>query len=132
MGKRIIPEDKKEEYLNWLLTIPGEREPATKAEMAPHLGVSRRTLNNWEESDEFMTQMRQIKGKWGVRWHGDILGRLMAIVQKGSDPAAIQAAKVLLPHLDIRTDDKGSEEITTEMTEAIKQALTSQGFKVIE
>lgn len=131
-GNRIIPDETKLEYLNWLLTPPGEREPSTKEAMAAQLGVHRGTLNNWEDSDEFMTQMRQLKSRWGARWHGDILGRLMSIVQGGSDAAAIQAAKVLLPHLDIRSEEKDEEEITTEMTAAIKKALNEQGYKTVE
>ena len=114
------------EYLNWLMTPPGQREPPTKKEMAQHLDVAPRTLYNWEGSDEFQRELRTLKGKWGVRWYGDILGRLMAVVQDGQDGNAIRAAQVLLQHLEI-APEKADEVVTSDAVAAIAEALKDKG-----
>ena len=121
----------REEYLNWLMTPPGQREPSTKKELALQLKVSERTLYNWEGSDEFQKEMRTLKGKWGVRWYGDILGRLMSVVQEGQDGNAIRAAQVLLQHLEI-APVKADEVVTSEEVKAIAKALEDRGYKVVE
>ncbi len=130
VGKKYDDSVRKE-YLNWLMTPPGQREPATKKELAVVLKVSERTLYNWEGSDEFQREMRTLKGKWGVRWYGDILGRLMAVVQDGQDGNAIRAAQVLLQHLEI-APEKADEVVTSEAVAAIAEALKDKGYKVVE
>lgn len=129
MGNAKTTERK--EYLDWLLTPPGEREPSTKAAWAAEHGVVVSTMWKWEESPEFQEELRKLKGKWGVRFQGEILGRLMKIVSEGSDTAAIQAAKVLLPHLDTGVKEASEEEVTSEQLAAIRKALTEQGYTVI-
>ncbi len=119
------------EYLNWLMTPPAQREPATKKLMAEQLDVAPRTLYNWEGSDEFQRELRTLKGKWGVRWYGDILGRLMDIVQNGQDGNAIRASQALLQHLEI-APEKADETVTSEAVKAIEEALKAKGYKVVE
>lgn len=123
--------EEKQAYLEWLLTPPGEREPATKAAMAEQLGVVVSTMWKWEETPEFQEELRKLKGKWGVRFQGEILGRLMRIVAEGSDTAAIQAAKVLLPHLDTGARELKEEEVTSEQVQAIRKALEDSGYTVV-
>lgn len=131
MGKRNIPDHIKEEYMNWLLTPPGEREPSSKKAFAEHHGIAYRTLYNWEEEEEFQAALRTIKGKWGARWHGDILGRLFDIVNNGSDSASISASKVLLNHLRIPTDDREEHELSSDQEGVIRELLEGAGYKVI-
>jgi DNA-binding XRE family transcriptional regulator len=131
-GNRTIPDEVKQAYLEWLLTPPGEREPATKAEMAEHLNVAVSTLWRWEKEPEFQEELRHLKTKWGVAFHADILGRLIKIIAEGTDTAAIQAAKVLLPHIDTGPRVSKEDDINYEELLAIKQALTAQGYAVTE
>ena len=131
MSGKAYDDKVRDEYLNWLMTPPGQREPATKKLMAEHLDVAPRTLYNWEGSDEFQREMRTLKGKWGVRWYGDILGRLMNVVQDGQDGNAIRAAQVLLQHLEI-APEKADEVVTSEAVKAIADALKDKGYKVVE
>ena len=130
MGKRIIPDQTKAEYLEWLLTPPQEREVKTKTEMAERLDVHLSTLYSWENSDEFQGQMRQIKTKWGTRFIPDILGRLMDIVKDGSNNEAINASKVLLPHLDASGEKGESKTPDPDRIKALKEALRSEGLNV--
>jgi hypothetical protein len=81
-------EEVRREYLNWLMTPGSEREPGTKSDFATFYGVSRSTLYDWENSEDFQNQLRTLKSKWGVRWHGDILNRLMQIVIDGTDASS--------------------------------------------
>lgn len=120
----------REDYLNWLLTPPVEREPRTKTEKAAELGVTERTLYNWENSEEFQEAMRSVKAKWGTRWYGEILGRLMNVVDEGTDKDAISAARVLLQHLHVESESQ-THDPTEDQVNAIREVLEGQGYKVI-
>jgi hypothetical protein len=132
MGKgfRNIDPGTKQAYLEWLLAPPVERDPPTKKGVAEKLGVAMSTLYSWEGTTEFQEELRQLKSKWGVKFHGEILGRLMSIVASGSDTAAIQAAKVLLPHIDTGPREIREDDLTKEHILAIKEALKEKGFEV--
>lgn len=130
-GFRIIDESVKQEYLEWLLTIPTERELKTKAAIAEHLGVSVPTLRAWERSDAFQQELRKLKAKWSAQFEAEIFGRLISIVEKGTDTAAIQAAKVLLPHMDSSVNEAREADLTNEHLAAIRKALEESGYQVI-
>lgn len=131
--RRNIPEGVKEEYLNWLLTPPGEREPSSKKAFAEENDVSYRTLYYWEEEEDFQEAQRKIKTKWGARWHGDILGRLMSIVAEGSDAAAVSASKVLLQHLHIPDDVRSQkEELNDDQKALIRELMEAAGYRVLD
>ena len=130
--RRNIPDAIKQEYLNWLLTPPGEREPSSKKAFAEENGVAYRTLYYWEEEETFQQALRKIKSKWGARWHGDILGRLMDIVQDGSDNASVSAAKVLLSHLNIPSEARAQEELDEDQKTLLAEMLEAAGYKVIK
>ena len=132
MANRNIPDATREAYLEWLMTPPPERDPATKTEMADRLNVAISTLWRWEQEPEFQEELRMLKTKWGVRFHGDILARLMDIVQNGTDTAAIQASKVLLPHLDTGPRTAKEEDLVQEQIDAITEALKKANYSVID
>ena len=131
-GYKKVDQEVKDQYLNWLMTPPAQREPATKDLMAKELDVARSTLYVWEDTPEFQEQLRQLKSKWGIKFHGEILGRLMEIVATGTDTAAIQAAKVLLPHIDTGPREVKEDDLTEEHLVAIKEALKESGYQVAE
>jgi hypothetical protein len=132
-GNRNIDPAFKEQYLEWLMTPKGEREPATKEAMAEKLGVNSRTLWYWEKQPEFQAQMRKLKQEWGSRWYPDILARLMDIVENGPPAQSVQAAKTLLQHLDLADEDKKkkTEKADSEAIERFKAALKENGFAVL-
>ncbi len=129
-GRRNIEPGIKEKYLDWLMAPPSEREPATKLLMAELLGVVPSTLYLWEATKEFQEELRQLKVKWGVKFHGEILGRLMQIVTNGTDTASIAAAKVLLPHIDTGPREMTEDDVTEKHLVAIKKALAADGYEV--
>lgn len=128
-GKRV-PDSVRQQYLDWLLTPPADRSPATKTEMAELLGVERKTLYNWEDSEEFQLALTQAKAKWSVRFESDVLNRLIRIIHEGTDRDAIAASRVLLGH--ITTDDKGnsSQGLSAEQRAALRRELEEAGFTV--
>ncbi|KKK79227.1 hypothetical protein LCGC14_2835610 [marine sediment metagenome] len=122
MARRNIDKSVKDKYLDWLMAPPSERDPSTKLEVAVVLGVVPSTLYLWENTTQFQDELRQLKIKWGVKFHGEILGRLMSIVTNGTDTASIAASKVLLPHIDtgpreVKEDDLTEEEDDFELDE---------------
>lgn len=48
-----LPDERHELYLQWLVTPPSEREPASKNKYAAQIGVHPRTLRDWEQREEF-------------------------------------------------------------------------------
>ena len=131
-GFRTIDDSIKDAYLNWLMAPPAERDPPTKEEIATQLGVARSTLYSWEDTPQFQEQLRLLKTRWGVKFHGEILGRLMDVVTNGTDTSAIQAAKVLLPHIDTGPRQVKEDDLTAEHLVAIKEALKDSGYNVAE
>ena len=130
--KRNIPDSVRWEYLEWLLTPPSERVPSTKTAMAEQLGVERKTLYNWEESEDFQVKLREVKQKWGVRFESDILSRLISVVDGGSDRDAIAAAKVLLGHIAVKDEGKSASGISDAQRAAIREELRAAGFEDIK
>lgn len=130
-GYRVIDDSVKKEYLEWLLTPPVERDPSTKTEMSEKLGVAISTMWYWEQEPDFQEEMRQLKTKWGVRFHGEILARLMDIVTNGTDTSAIQASKVLLPHLDTGPRALTQDNITDEQVDLIRKRLDEADYTIV-
>lgn len=129
MAGRNINDDTKTEYLNWLLTPPTERIPRSKVDMAEELGVALKTLYNWENSEFFQTELQKIKAKWGTRWYGDVLGRLKDVIDQGTDRDAIAAARVLLGHMHVESEEKAID-VDDELVNIIRQNLQEQGYAV--
>lgn len=129
MGYRNIPDEVRDDYLNWLMTPPTERDPQTKTAWAEQYGVAYNTLQYWEDSEEFKAALRGLKTKYGARWHAEILDEVMGVVRDGSPTAKVSAAKLLLQHLDLGEKEDKATEVIPEAVEAIKKALEEQGYK---
>jgi hypothetical protein len=50
---------RKERLLQWLVTPPSQREPATQVELAAELGVAPRTLRDWRANVQFRAVWEQ-------------------------------------------------------------------------
>jgi hypothetical protein len=131
-GRRYIDPALKQEYFEWLMTPPGEREPSTKEAMAKHLEVSYKTLYNWESEPQFQEKLRTLKLEWGNRWYPDILAKLYDTVLNGPPAQSVAAAKVLLAHINIKDEAKDTKEYSSEALEKISAALKDAGYDVLE
>ena len=111
-GYRNINDETKDAYLDWLMAPPVERDPATKEEVAEKLGVARSTLYLWENTPQFQEQLRMLKTRWGIKFHGEILGRLIewesfAHLLCGPDSGRIAGdARMLQATIPMAYDDK--------------------------
>ena len=132
MSRRYIAPEVKTEYLEWLMTPPGERDPATKEGMAEHLGISTHTLYNWEKEPLFQEKLRTLRLEWGSRWYPDILNRLMDVVMNGPPAQSVQAAKTLLAHIDLK-EEKQSDlpEMEKHLLEKMTAILKELDYEVI-
>lgn len=45
--------------MEWLCTVPSERQPSTRAELASQLNISPRTLTNWANDPQFQAAWRE-------------------------------------------------------------------------
>ena len=132
MSRRYIAPEVKAEYLEWLMTPPGERDPATKQAMAEHLGVADKTLYTWEKEPHFQEKLRTLKLEWGSRWYPDILSRLHDVVMNGPPAQSVAAAKVLLSHIDIKDITKDDvPEMEKELLHKMKAILKELDYDVI-
>jgi hypothetical protein len=131
-GKRYIDPAIKAKYLEWLMTPPGDREPRAKTAMAEELGVSFKTLYNWESEPLFQEKLRTLKLEWGNRWYPDILAKLYDTVLNGPPAQSVAAAKVLLAHINIMDETKDTTEYSSEALEKISAALKDAGYDVID
>lgn len=73
-------DQRKLRLLEWLLTPPSDREPATKTALADELGVTARTLRNWESDARFVRLLREetIRVSGGVERAKILLDQLFA------------------------------------------------------
>lgn len=132
-GKRWIDPQIKEQFLDWLMTPPGEREPATKTEFAEQFGVSPKTLYNWEREPKFQEKLFQLRVEWGNRWYPDILAKLMDIVLNGPPAQSVAASKVLLSHIDVsETKEAVRIQVSEELQKRMKELAEELGYEVIE
>lgn len=54
----LLDDPRHQRLLEWELTAPALRSPATQTELAAELGVSARTLRDWKEKPEFQAAWR--------------------------------------------------------------------------
>ncbi len=52
-NEELVLSPKQERYLEWLCTVPSERQPATKKLLAAEVGVDVVTLRRWEKKQVF-------------------------------------------------------------------------------
>lgn len=98
MSYRPIPIDdwRKQRFLDWLCTVPKEREPRTMEALADELSLTRRTLTTWKTDDkEFIEAWEkrylQTIGNPGVKQ--EIMETLRRTATDPDDPKHVQAAK---------------------------------------
>lgn len=121
----------REEYLEWLMTPKGLREPSTKAAFAEKVGVERRTLYSWEADPSFQAAVRSRKATLSAAWYGDLLNTLKDIADndEGRPSDRISAVRVLLSHLAPSADDEKQEAADLE---AVKKQLEENGWKLLK
>lgn len=130
MVQKAVPVSdwRKQEYLKWLCTAPGDREPSTKVAFCETIGVTRKTLTNWENDADFLREWERIYlktiGNPGRKQ--EIMDTLFATASDRDDPKHVSAAKEyfaiegsLRPQkLDVQVSKK-ADELTDEQLQAL-------------
>jgi hypothetical protein len=118
---------RKSRYLQWLLTPKGARSPATQNGIAEELGVSARTLRDWNQHEEFRKVWKREAAKFIAR-PDDIQEVLDALKARALDPTSkdgVSAAKEWLSRVQAPdevekgTGAKSLSELSTEELMAI-------------
>jgi hypothetical protein len=90
-----ITDFRKQAYLAWLCTAPNDREPRTQIDLASQLGVTTRTLQNWQNDKEFLEAWEKLYLK--TIGNPEVKMRIMKTLERTAtdpdDPKHVQAAK---------------------------------------
>lgn len=113
------------EYLDWLCTPPGEREPSSKMKMAVHIGVDVKTLRRWEKKPAFRKQWEErvadIQGS--PERTQSVLDMLYSKAMDGDTKSAqlyLQATnRMAPPTIEVKSDRKTTEMSDEELDELI-------------
>lgn len=119
-------QDRKEAYLEWLLTPEAEREPRTKRGLAESLGVSTQTLRNYAKDPWLQRELIQ-RGRALARVERatDVLESLYRQAKDPENPRSVQASKVFLDWIARTVDDPQLEDLAELSDEEIEDALES-------
>jgi hypothetical protein len=120
-------QERREAYLEWLLTPEAERSPKTKVEFAKQLGVSTETLRNYTKSPWFQREF-VVRGRTLLRVEraGSILESLYTQARDPDHPRSVQAAKILLDWMSKTVDAPIVEGDIAELSdEELEEALLS-------
>jgi len=117
-------QERRERYLEWLLTPEAERTPSTKARLAESLGVSTQTLRNYAKDPWLQRELIQ-RGRALARVERaqDVLESLFAQAKDPQNPRSVQAAKVFLDWISKTVDDPDLEDLAELSDEQLEQAL---------
>lgn len=112
-----------EEYLDWLLTPEGERDPSLKTQLAERLGVSLQTLHNYDGDrwlqDEYM---RRARGHFKVAKFGRVLDTLYQIATNPSHKASVTAANAILRWVETNIETESTVDLSKYTDEEIMDA----------
>lgn len=125
MKEELVLTQPQQEYLEWLCTVPSERQPVSKNKMAEHLGVDVKTLRRWEKKPAFRTQWQDrvddIQGS--PERTQRVLDTLYAKAVEGDVKSAqlyLQATnRMAPPTIEVKSDRKAQELSDAELDELI-------------
>ena len=125
MQEELILTPAQTEYLDWLCTPPGEREPSSKMKMAAHIGVDVKTLRRWEKKPAFRKQWEErvadIQGS--PERTQSVLDMLYSKAMDGDTKSAqlyLQATnRMAPPTIEVKSDRKTTEMSDEELDELI-------------
>ena len=82
-------------FLTWLLTPPGDREPATQGLLADELGTTSYLLNKWKQEAEFLKEWEReyLRTIGNPEVKMKIMQALEQIASDPDDPKIVQAAR---------------------------------------
>jgi len=82
--KALVKPEVFEEFVLWMSTFEGAREPRTQEEFCKKFLVNKNTLSAWKQRDDFWNKVEQEWKKWGREKTTNIMQKLYTkIMQEG-------------------------------------------------
>jgi hypothetical protein len=126
--------------LEWLTTVPAERQPKTKGALAEELGVSPRSLRDWQSKPDFVAAWEaRVKEVAGSPERTQlVLEALFQTATDRNDRGSVSAAKLYLeavnaispPKMNVQVTDArklSDEELNALIAERAQQVLVDRG-----
>ena len=128
--------ERKENYIEWLLTPKEERIPQTKQEFADVIGVSTQTLRNYTRDPKVQADLiRRGRAINKVEKAQDVLDSLYKMATGntpgGTPAAAVSAAKVWLDWTEQQISEGASEDLT-DLSRTELLALVERVYDVVD
>lgn len=117
--------------MEWLLTPPREREPATKQEFADLVGVTTQTLRN-DEKEPFVINQLQTRRKrvFQVSKLDDVIATLVTQATDAENPRSVAASKLLLDWMEKQTGEMNADAVRELSDAELKQMLVEMFDKL--
>ena len=93
---------RRQAFMDWLCTIPEDREPRTMKELAEKISISHQTLTNWKKDPHFMAdwEMQYRKTVGSPEKAQRVIQRLFETAEDRTDPRQVPAARAYLEAID--------------------------------
>ena len=89
-------------YMDWLCTIPEDRDPRTQKDFSEKIGLTEQTLRNWKNDPHFMAdwEMQYRKTVGSPEKAQRVIQRLFETAEDRTDPRQVPAARAYLEAID--------------------------------
>lgn len=106
-------DEKKDRFLNWLLTPKHQRQPSTQDELARELDVNPGTLTNWKQDSEFVReQQKRLRELGGAP---EQIREVVDAMRKAARDGDSKAAQLYLKWADALTPQEEPEEVPPDL-----------------
>lgn len=120
-------------YIEWLVAPREAREPKTKTEVAEWLGVTPKTLRNWEKDTRVMRLVSQrTKNNAKIQNASSILEALYKTATDTESSRQVAAAKVYLDYVEEKVEEISAEDLKDIPPEELAQMLADLHDLVLE
>ncbi|MDQ4075068.1 MAG: phBC6A51 family helix-turn-helix protein [Chloroflexota bacterium] len=87
------------DHISWSATPKALRELKTKTEWAERLGVTSRTLYNWEHLPGFWDEVRELANRHVMEELPDVLAALLETAKRSHTAPSVSAQRIVLEYL---------------------------------
>lgn len=111
-------------FLDWLITVPAERDPATQTAFAESLGIPTTYLGDWKRDPDFLAEWeRRYRKKVGSpEKQQAVLEALHETATDRTDPRQVPAARAYLEAIDAIKPKKMDVTVSTKPAKDLSDA----------
>ncbi len=102
MAKPDLNDFRVQRFLEWLVTVPDERDPPNESLLAEEMGLTRHTIGAWKKDADFLVEWeRRYRKKVGSpEKQQQVLEALHQTATDRTDPRQVPAARAYLEAVD--------------------------------